>query len=184
MERLSPVLEPQLLTSHIEPYDPQELPTPEFREGLFTTPTGNEREHGIRNRLQDLPLVDIHWGWFPALPHLPVITPDIPYIRTPAYSLASLVFENLPDVPLVDLKLGRFLTPDIPYVDVDIPFVSKGGERFGIPWAKPDIPFVKLDHPFLELQTWIFGIPILTPEVPFTDLKTPLDDVIGFIKRL
>jgi len=164
--------------------DPDTLPGHDFKQGYFTTPFGNHHPSGIRNRFQDLPFIDIHWGWAPALPHLPIVTPDIPFIRTPAYSIASFIYSNLPDVPLVDLKMGRFLTPDVPYVDVNIPLADKGGEFLGIPWPRPDIPFIKFDPPLVELNTWLFGRPILTPDIPFIDLKTPLDNVIGFIKRL
>lgn len=182
--RMMPALKPPtpFLTAAL--LDPDTVPGHDFKQGYFTTPTGNQREPGIRNRFQDLPFIDIHWGWAPALPHLPIVTPDIPFIRTPAYSIASFIFSGLPDVPLVDLKMGRRLTPDIPYVDVDIPLADKGGEFLGIPWPRPDIPLFKFDPPLVELNTWLFGRPILTPDIPFIDLKTPLDDVIGFIKRL
>jgi hypothetical protein len=181
---MAPVIEPQVIVAAIAVPDFQETPSQDFRQGYFTTPRGNERKHGIRNVFQDLPCVDSHWGWFPALPHLPIVTPDLPFIRTPAYSLASLFFDHLPDVPLMDLKLGIIPTPDVPFVDVDIPFADKGGEAFGRPWPRPDIPFVKLDPPLVELNTWIFGLPVLTPDFPFGDLKTPIDGLIGFIKRL
>jgi hypothetical protein len=181
---MAPVLEPPVIVAAIAVPDFQEAPSQDFRQGFFTTPTGKERKHGVRNVFQDLPCVDSHWGWFPALPHLPIVTPDLPFIRTPAYSLASLFFDNLPDVPLMDLKLGIIPTPDVPFVDVDILFADKGGEAFGRPWPRPDIPFVKLDPPLVELNTWLFGRPILTPDFPFGDLKTPIDSVIGFIKRL
>lgn len=181
---MAPVIEPSVIVATIPVADFQETPTQDFRQGYFTTPRGNERKHGIRNVFQDLPCVDIHWGWFPALPHLPIVTPDLPFIRTPAYSLASLFFDHLPDVPLIDLKVGIIPTPDVPFVDVDIPFADKGGEAFGRPWPRPDIPFVKLDPPLVELNTWIFGLPVLTPDFPFGDLKTPIDGLIGFIKRL
>ncbi len=164
--------------------DADTVPGHDFKQGYFTTPTGNQREPGIRNRFQDLPFVDIHWAWAPALPHLPIVTPDIPFIRTPAYAIVAAIYKNLPDVPLVDLKVGRFLTPDIPFVDVNIPLADKGGEFLGIPWPRPDLPLVKFDPPLVELNTWLFGRPILTPDIPFIDLKTPLDDIIGFIKRL
>lgn len=181
---MAPSLEPPVAFAAAEPFDVRELPSREFRAGAFNEPKGNDRKHGIRNVFQDLPCVDIHWGWHPALPHLPIVTPDLPFIRTPAYSLASLVFDHLPDVPLMDLKVGIIPTPDIPFVDVNIPLLDKGGEAFGRPWPKPDIPFVKLDHPLVELNTWIFGLPILTPDFPFGDLKLPLDSLIGRIKRL
>jgi hypothetical protein len=181
---MAPSLEPPVTVAAIAVPDFQEAPSQDFRQGYFTTPMGNERKHGVRNVFQDLPCVDSHWGWFPALPHLPIVTPDLPFIRTPAYSLASLFFDNLPDVPLMDLKLGIIPTPDVPFVDVDIPFADKGGEAFGRPWPRPDIPFVKLDPPLVELNTWLFGLPVLTPDFPFGDLKTPIDSLIGFIKRL
>ncbi len=182
--RLMPPVPPPTPFLEAAVYDTLYLPSHDFKQGRFTTPTGNKRQPGIRNRFQDLPCVDIHWAWFPALPHLPIITPDIPFIRTPAYAAAAYVFKHLPDVPLVDLKVGRFLTPDIPFVDVNIPLADKGGEFLGVPWPRPDIPFVKVDVPLVELNTWLFGRPILTPDYPFGDLKTPFDDIIGFIKRL
>jgi len=184
VERMMPAVAPATPFFTTALLDPDTVPGHDFKQGYFTTPTGNHHPRNIRNRFQDLPCIDIHWGWAPALPHLPIITPDLPFIRTPAYSIASFVFSNLPDVPLVDLKRGRFLTPDVPFIDIDIPFRDKGGEFLGIPWPRPDIPFFKFDPPLVELNTCLFGRPILTPDIPFMDLKTPLDDVIGFIKRL
>jgi hypothetical protein len=181
---MAPSLEPPMIVAEIAVPDFQEMPSQDFRQGYYTTPKGKPRKHGIRNVFQDLPCIDSHWGWFPALPHLPIVTPDLPFIRTPAYSVASYFFDHLPDVPLMDLKVGIIPTPDVPYVDVDIPFVDKGGEAFGRPWPRPDIPFVKLDPPFVELNTWIFGLPVLTPDFLFGDLETPFDSLIGFIKRL
>ena len=181
---MAPSMEAPVMFVASEPFDVRELPDRDFREGAFNAPKGNKREPGVRNRFQDLPCVDIHWGWFPALPHLPIVTPDLPFIRTPAYSIASLIFDHAPDVPLMDLKVGIIPTPDIPFVDVNIPFFDKGGEAFGRPWPRPDIPFVKVDAPLVELNNWLFGIPILTPDFPFGDLKTPIDSLIGRIKRL
>jgi len=111
---------------------------------------------------------------------LPVVVPQFPLWKA---------LPKRPDVPFVKVaKIGlhnspigiRFLTPDFPFGDIDVPFVNKRGSFHGIPILEPDIPFISIDIPFVDEVADVGGFPLLAPTVPpFPPLLRPFVDKVG-----
>ncbi len=111
---------------------------------------------------------------------LPVVVPQFPLWKA---------LPKRPDVPFVKVvKIGlhdspigiRFLTPDFPFGDIDIPFVNKRGSFHGIPILEPDLPFVSIDLPFVDEVADVGGFPLLAPTIPpIPPLLRPFVDKVG-----
>jgi hypothetical protein len=110
----------------------------------------------------------------------PVLVPEFPIWKA---------FTPWPDIPFVKVvKIGlhdspigiRFLTPDLPFGDVNVPLVNKRGSFHGIPILEPDLPFVSIDFPLVDEVANVGGIPLLAPTVPpIPPLLWPFVDKIG-----
>ena len=111
---------------------------------------------------------------------LPALIPQFPLWKA-LPKRPDLPFVKVAKIGLHDSPIGiRFLTPDFPFGDIDIPFVNKRGSFHGIPILEPDIPFVSIDLPFVDEVADVGGFPLLAPTIPpFPPLLRPFVDKVG-----
>lgn len=187
-----PLLLPDLPLIRLLPVESQEILVPGELILAGTIPTGTLAarialaEHhlvgsamvGITSQfidLPELPLVELK-----NFLGRPVLVPEFPIWKAlPARPDIPLV--HLVKIGLADSPIGiRFLVPDLPFVDLDVPLVNKRGSFHGIPILEPDLPFVSLDLPFVDEVANVGGFPLLAPTIPpFPPLLWPFMDKVG-----
>jgi len=187
-----PLLLPDLPLARLLPVEQQEILVPGelILAGAIPTGTLAARIALAEHHLVGKPMIGIT-SQFIDLPELPlvelknflgrpILVPEFPIWKA-LPPRPDLPFVHLVKIGLADSPIGiRFLVPDLPFVDIDVPFVNKRGSFHGIPILEPDIPFVSIDLPFVDEVANVGGFPLLAPTIPpFPPLLWPFLDKVG-----